>query len=385
MLSLIALSISASARAAEPEDYAADAGEVETVIEAEYAYPVHLPGGHYALTSKLRTEAAAVDSEPALIRFAERALALLADHHAITGSSLSDSWALFPSYGDMWIEKRGENYVIEQVRAESPAAKAGLGPGDVLLSIAGVPTGAAVKAFWADLGAGLTPQREVYAARVLAAGLRDRPRELTIRTGKSAPRTLVLDNLYLAKVDRTAPLVASHGGGAWTIKFNDSLGRQETIAAFDSAMASIPDQAPVIIDLTDTAGGGNTSVARAIMSWFVRSPTAYQIHNYPAEERETGIARQWIEQVLPRESKFYSGKATVRVGRWTGSMGEGLAIGLAAIGARVEGDRMAGLLGAVYDYPLSRTGMVIKLPAERLFAVDGTPREDFVPTKIDWP
>ena len=62
-------------------------------------------------------------------------------------------------------------------------------------------------------------------------------------------------------------------------------------------------------------------------------------------------------------------------------MGEGLAIGFDAIGARVEGSRMAGLRGAVYDYRLERSGQTIKLPTERLYAVDGTPREQFLPKK----
>jgi hypothetical protein len=93
------------------------------------------------------------------------------------------------------------------------------------------------------------------------------------------------------------------------------------------------------------------------------------------------VPRQWIEQVLPRPGKHHDGPVTVRVGRWTGSMGEGLAIGFDALGARVEGDRMAGLLGAVYDLRLENSGLVIKLPAERLYAVDGTPREAFEPRR----
>ena len=40
---------------------------------------------------------------------------------------------------------------------------------------------------------------------------------------------------------------------------------------------------------------------------------------------------------------------------------------------------MAGLLGAIYDHRLKRSGQVIKIPTERLYAVDGTPRERFVP------
>ncbi len=151
------------------------------------------------------------------------------------------------------------------------------------------------------------------------------------------------------------------------------------VAAFDAAMAGVPRAAPLVLDLSDTASGGNTVQARAIMGWFVDRPTGYQLHRLPAEERETGVARQWIEQVLPRAGKRHRGPVTVRVGRWTGSMGEGLAIGMHAIGARVVGTRMAGLLGAIYDFPLPASGVVVKLPAERLSATDGTPREAFVP------
>ena len=59
-------------------------------------------------------------------------------------------------------------------------------------------------------------------------------------------------------------------------------------------------------------------------------------------------------------------------------MGEGIAIGFRAIGAEVCGGRMAQLKGAVYDFSLPASGMVVKLPAERLTATDGLPREDFV-------
>jgi hypothetical protein len=62
-----------------------------------------------------------------------------------------------------------------------------------------------------------------------------------------------------------------------------------------------------------------------------------------------------------------------------GSMDEGIAIGLESMGAVVEGTRMAGLLGAVYDECLPNSDLVVKLPVERLYAVDGTPREEFDP------
>mgnify|MGYP002382249505 CR=1 FL=1 len=39
------------------------------------------------------------------------------------------------------------------------------------------------------------------------------------------------------------------------------------------------------LDLTDTASGGNTVIARAIMGWFVNAPSSYQVHRSPEEER----------------------------------------------------------------------------------------------------
>ena len=362
-----------------PADYAADARSIEKIVNDNYAYLDRFPGARMPMTAKLRAEAETVTSARQLVRYSERALALLADHHAITGGSTSDSWAVFPSYGDLWVERSRGGYVIEQVREHSPAERSGIRGGERLVAIGGVPTAAAVAAFWADLGATGGGERDGYAARVLAAGRRNRARQLTVQRGSEPPRRLELPNLYfLALADRPV-LQASQSGRDLVIRFNDSLGYDATIAAFDIVMGKARPGQRIVIDLRDTASGGNTTIARAILGWFVDKPTFYQVHNLPAEERRTGIARQWVEQVLPRPGKRHRGPVTVRVGRWTGSMGEGLAIGFHAIGARVEGSRMAGLLGAIYDYKLERSGQTIKLPTERLYAVDGTPRERFAP------
>jgi hypothetical protein len=363
----------------KPADYAADARSIEAIVNAQYAYLDRFTGGRMPMTAKLRAEAGAVSTPRELVRYSERALALLADHHAITGSSTKESWAVVPSYADLWVERRGTDYVIEQVRAETPASQAGIKAGDRLVSIDGVPTVTAVSAFWSDLGATGGVDRDGYAARVLAAGRRDRQRELVVQTGSSAPRALSLPNLYYRDLLNRPVLTGNEVGRDFVIRIHDSLGNSATIAAFDRVMERAKPGQRVIIDLTDTPGGGNTTVARAMLGWFVAKPTFYQMHRLPVEERETGIARQWVEQVLPRPGKRHRGPVTVRVGRWTGSMGEGLAIGFNAIGARVEGSRMAGLLGAIYDHRLERSGQVIKIPTERLYAVDGTPREQFVP------
>lgn len=362
-----------------PEAFRADALSIEALVNARYAYLDRFPGEVMPMSPILRAEAEAVSDRRALLRYAERAVAALADHHAITGGSLADSWGLAPSYSDLWIEPEGEVWRITAVREAFPAAGAGIQPGDSLVAVGESPTRAAVAAFWADLGLEPTGDRAGYAARVLAAGRRDRPRDLTIRDAAGVERRLTLPSLYVAGPGERPPVTAQEDGGVLVTRFNDSLGDSDTVAAFDAAMADARPGQPIVLDLTDTASGGNTVVARAIMGWFVDAPTAYQIHNLPAEERETGVPRQWIEQVLPRPGKRHHGAVTVRVGRWTGSMGEGLAVGLDALGAEVVGDPMAGLLGAIYDHRLANSGLVIKLPTERLYAIDGTPREDFRP------
>ena len=63
-------------------------------------------------------------------------------------------------------------------------------------------------------------------------------------------------------------------------------------------------------------------------------------------------------------------------------MGEGLAIGFDALGARVQGSRMAGLNGSVEDIDVGKSGLTIKLPTERLMTIDYQPREEFVPKPL---
>jgi C-terminal processing protease CtpA/Prc len=379
----IALLVALAPATAAPTagDYAADAAALDQLIVDNYAYVERWPGGALPDSPLLKAERAAVHDKDSLLHYAEHRIASLADHHAITGSSFKDSWAIVPSYADLWIDLDGDFYVVGAVRDDSPAARAGIARGDRLVAVDGVAVAKAVVAYWAGLGLEITPDRAANAARVLAAGRRDRPRRLTVEH-VGALREVTLSSLYDKPGTTDLPPVAVTKDAAQrtVLRLNNSLGDDATIAAFDAAMAGLPPNASLVIDLTDTPSGGNTTVARAIMSWFATAPTPYQVHSLPAEYRSSGIERRWIELVVPRTGKAHTVPPTVKVGRWTGSMGEGLAIGLKALGARVCGDAMAGLLGAIYDFDLP-TGLRVKFPAERLTAVWGQPREQVVPER----
>ena len=371
----VALAWSPAVRAA---DFAAAARGLDATIVLIYAYPEKLPGGVVPSSRQLDAERDAVSDRDSLLHYAEDRMTSLADHHAITGSAFADSWAVVPTYADLWLVVRDGIDVVDAVRDGSPAAAAGVKRGDRLVAVDGIPTGEAVAAFWDRLGLAVTPRRAAYAARVLAAGRRDRDRHLAFADASGAVRRLTLPSLY--RDEPVRPLVSlSSVPGRSTIRFNNSLGDDATIAAFDAAMARVSPGDALTLDLRDTPSGGNTVVARAVMGWFVDRARGYQVHNRPEDERTTGIARQWVEQVLPRTGKHRHRLPRVLAGRWTGSMGEGLAIGFAAFGATVAGGPMAGLNGAVEDIALGDTGLTVKLPVERLMTVDGQLREDFAP------
>lgn len=365
--------------------YADAARDLDVTISKQYAYLGKLPGGQLPQSDALTRERNAVHDDDTLLAYAEKRIASLADHHAITGNSFGDSWAVVPTYADLWVVKRADAYVVDAVRSGSPAADAGIVTGEIITQVDGTPIDRAVSQFWVDLGLSQTPARADYAARVLVAGRRDRTRKLTIQRPGGASRDIVLPSLYDVQSEPRALLTVCAGGEVTRIRVNNSLGEFATIAAFDEAMRAVPADRSLVLDLRDTPSGGNTTVARAIMGWFVDRPRGYQIHNRPSEGRETGIERQWIEQVLPRDDKYRSTLPTVLVGRWTGSMGEGIAIGFASLGAKVQGTMMAGLNGSVEDLRIGQTDLYVKLPTERLMATSGTPREDFVPDPLSDP
>jgi carboxyl-terminal processing protease len=164
------------------------------------------------------------------------------------------------------------------------------------------------------------------------------------------------------------------------IRVHDSLGDENLIEAFDNALEKLRNTSTTIVDLRDTPSGGNTTVARAILGRFVRRELPYQKHLLPSEARQTGVVRSWLELVTPRGPFQYQRPVAVLVNHWTGSMGEGLAVGFDATGSGiVVGTPMAGLLGATYRFELPHSRIGVNVPAERLFHVNGTPREQFVP------
>ena len=341
--------------------------------------------------SKVRTaylpQLAGVQTRAEFISFMEHVLENLYDPHISLNTNLPSSPRLVPTGADLWSEWQAGKAVITEVRPGSSAEQAGLRAGMQILSIKGVEVGQAVHSREGQCLKQPDPAADNWALRVLLAGRHNEVRQLVVRSGQRASFAVTLDNAAAERESSSEsdpPLlreeVLPQDPQFGYVRINNSLGQIDLIKQFDTALDALKGTQGLILDLRDTPSGGNTTVARGILGRFITKDMFYQMHDSPAEVRAYGVQQKWVDIVSPRGPFCYSHPIVVLVDHWTGSMGEGLAIGMDGMKRGVVvGTRMAGLNGAIDSIILPNTGIGVNFPTERLFHINGTPREDFVP------
>ena len=306
----------------------------------------------------------------------------LYDHHASLNTNTPESQRLVPSGTDVWAEYVNGKPAVIEVKKGSGAERAGIRAGMQIISFDDVPIETAVQSFLPKSLTKSDIEAKNCALRVLLAGKHSENRKITLVSQNQTKDFFP---------DQPVNLLEQHSqgrelefkilqGSIGYILINNSLGDNTLINAFDSAVTVLRKAKALIIDLRNTPSGGNTSVARAILGRFISNEGFYQKHELTSEEKETGIKRSWVEIVSPRKP-VYKNTLVVLVDHWTGSVGEGIAIGFDALKrASIIGTKMARLNGAVYSFTMPNSGIGFSFPAEKLFHVNGTPREDFKPT-----
>jgi C-terminal processing protease CtpA/Prc len=323
-----------------------------------------------------RPRVAAVRNKTEFITLLESVLEELYDSHTHLKVNTNRSTRLVPTGLDVWAEWKNGEAVITQLRSGFSAQQAGLKVGMQIISINGLPVKSAITNRAGKSWKKITESGGSWALRALLAGTRDRNRIIEAKTENGVKATFQLDLPLHQTVDnyqsdKKVEWKILHDGFGY-IKIND-LGSDDTVGEFDSALAQVKATRGLIIDLRSTQSGGNTSVAEPIMGRLIERRMPYQ-KGAPMH------GESWTREVLPRGDWTYKAPIVVLVGRWTASMGEGMAIGLDAMRrAKVVGTRMAGLNGAVFDLELPNTKIKLNYAAEKLFHINGTPREDFVP------
>ncbi len=357
--------------------YEEDFAELIEIIGSSYAYLEESGVDLSALAARYREEAANAEDDGAFLRVIKEATDALRDHHVTVRPGADDDRRYVPSSADLWAEWADGEAVVTAVRAGSRAAALGFRPGHRVVSVDGVAIEEAAARELRVGDAETTAAARDWALRVRLSGRLDRP----VRVEAVDAEGERIGGVFTPGAGPEEPGVIAErlSRRVGYIRFGDSLGELATIAEFDAALEAMRGAGALVIDLRNTPSGGNTTVARGILGRLTATTRPYQRHRLTAEEREFGVVREWVELVAPRGPFTHEGEVVALVGRWTGSMGEGMAIGLDAMGATVVGGPMARLRGAVYTFTLPRTGVRVNLPSERLFHVDGTPREAFEP------
>lgn len=371
-------------RAAEPEGLSVEQRTEEFAtfcqfVEEEYAYFDLKRSDWKRACASYASQVGGATDRDAYIALLERALGELYDAHAHLGTNTQRSPRLVPSQTDLVGSWSAGRALIQAVRRGSAAEAAGVRPGDEVIAIEGEAVAEAAARIEPKFLARDDPAARAWALQVALAGRHERVlTRLSLRSGGRLHEV----EFAAAHPPPAAPLSHRVIGRVGQVRIHNSLGDPALVQAFDQALADMPGVSALVIDLRDTPSGGTSSVARGIMGRLVARPLRYQRHELVAEFRSNGIRRVWDEYVVPRGMPFLR-PVVVLVGPWTGSMSEGLAIGLNATrGAPVLGQPMAHLLGALGETVLPHSKIAVRVPTEKLFHIDGRPREAFVPCMV---
>ncbi|MDB5209765.1 MAG: peptidase [Sediminibacterium sp.] len=322
-----------------------------------------------------------ITSKGSFIGLLEKALYELYDHHASLSANTAESQRLVPSGSDIWAEYKNGKAVVLETRKGSGADRSGIHPGMEVLAFNDIAVGKAIEPFLPKTLLKRDPEAMNYALRVLLAGKHSEKRKITLAY-KGKQETFYPDAINNTSAKSTVLNLVENKiipGNIGYILINNRLWDNATIPSFDSAITRLRQTNALILDLRQTPSGGNTSVAKAILGSFIRKEGFYQKHELTADSIETGIKRSWIEIVSPREHPYLN-TLIVLVDHWTGSVAEGITIGFDALHrATIMGTEMARLNGAVYSFTMPATGIGFNLPAEKLFHVNGQPRENYEP------
>lgn len=322
-----------------------------------------------------------ITGNSSFIRFLETVNNELYNGHISLNANLSSSNRLIPTGADLWVKHQDKHFIITAIRKDFNADKCGLQAGMIITRYNEMLIDSAVQPFLPKSVLNYDDRMYEYAANMLLAGTHDSKRRITVLSN-SAEKTYFPDT----RTQPDYPTIIEHkiiSPNIGYIKINNSLGNSDLIKAFDNSLDTLWNTKGLIIDLRETPSGGNTTVARAIMGRFIEKEMPYQKHTLPVEEKQYGVKRSWIELVSPR-GRIYKKPLIILLNRWTGSMGEGIAIGFDGMKrARIVGDKMAGLLGAIYSFNMPETNIGFSIPAEKLYHINGLPRERFIPDFLE--
>jgi C-terminal processing protease CtpA/Prc len=319
-----------------------------------------------------QTEKISTNSE--FLQLLEIVLNELYNGHSSLNTNLNSSNRIIPSEQDIYVERINNKFIITDLRKDFGAEKSGLKVAMEITKFNGKPIDEQLKKFLPKFTQSHNSKMYQFALDMLFAGTHNTKRDISVLEN-GTEKNYFPDEIKNTQSNYLLESKIINKNAAY-IKINNSLGKNQLILDFDKSLDNFLTYKNLIIDLTETPSGGNTTVARAILGRFTDKTLPYQKHEFD-EQYET--KRVWTEFVTPRKKQF-KGNVYILVGHWTGSMGEGIAIGFDGMKrAKIIGTKMAGLLGAISNFQMTETKIGYQFPTERLYQTNGTPREDYLP------
>lgn len=354
--------------------------ELESVLKQQYAYLDRPNFNVEEIFNEFEIRAIDTKTKQEFADISQMLLRHFYDPHLNLGPYNENDFSVFPTGSDIRATYQNNKFIIEDVKVDSVAEIAGIRPDAEILTIDNLPVKKAVEKIFGKKLKELSLEQINYGVNVSLGGLREKKRIITLKN-QDQSKTFHLASSYdwLDAIENGPTLNYKKLNDVGYIRFNNSLGNSKTVDAFKKAISALSETNALIIDLRNTPSGGNTSVAEPILGHFVDKKTPYQLY----QTQKVGVlykdANMETAYVVPN-TPYYTKPFIVLAGRWTGSMGEGMTIGLDAIGAAtVIGAPMADLLGGIKTIKLVESETWIELGFERLYHVNSIYREDFEP------
>lgn len=354
--------------------------ELKNTLEQQYAYLDRKGVNKSELFDLFAAKLSASPSKQVFADTAQQLLRNFYDPHLNLGPYNEFDFSVYPTGSDIYVNYQNQQFIVVDVKAGSSADLAGIRPNMKVITVNDVAMEQAVKQVLGRELSQLLPEQVNYAANVSLGGFRNTARTMTINDGTGDKQYKLAASYVAINALRDGPAVSfKQIDDVGYIAFNNALGNMATVTEFKQALSELTKTKALIIDLRNTPSGGNTGIAEPVLGHFVTQKTAYQ--RYRVQQAGVPYERAQMETayVIPT-LPHYNKPFVVLAGHWTGSMGEGMTIGFDAIGANtVIGAPMADLLGGIKTVQLEHSDTWLELGFERLYHVDGSFREDFVP------
>jgi carboxyl-terminal processing protease len=155
-----------------PFDARAAFDEFEETLRAYYAYIDRVDFDVDAHLARTRAAAERAVDRRALRRILHRSTFAFTDPHFLVAPLDDDDPNVWATSSDLFVEARGDAFVVGDVRAGAAADVAGIRPGWTVLSVDGLPLDERISEIWAGLIPAPTQKQTTYAATLAVNGIR---------------------------------------------------------------------------------------------------------------------------------------------------------------------------------------------------------------------